>query len=641
MKEQKEFQTESKELLNLMVNSIYTNKEIFIRELISNASDAIDKYKYLSLKSEGKYPSKDYLIWLAADKKNRTIEIKDNGIGMTKDEIVNHLGTIAKSGSKEFLEKFKDAKDSKELNIIGQFGVGFYSSFMVAKSVEVRTKSPDDTKGYLFTSDGIQSYTIEDIDLPESGTSILLHLKDDTDDEKYSEYLEDYRIENLVSKYSDYIRYPIKMDVMSSKPQLDKDGKEIEGKYDEIKETKTLNSMVPLWKKPKTDVTDADLNAFYQSKFSDYEDPLLSIYIKAEGLISYDAIVFIPSHAPYNLYSENYEKGLELYAKGIFIKDKCKELVPDYLKFVKGLVDSDDFSLNISREMLQTSPLLTKIASNIENKIVERLLKLKDEDAEKYQKFFKIYGDHIKFGIYSSYGTNKDKLQDLLTYASLNEEKPISFKQYKEKMVKDQKYIYYASGKTIEAIKMLPQLEKYRKQGVNVLLMPDNIDEFTIMMMKDYDKTEFRSISADSKDEISKEEKDKLDNLTSANKRILDDIKEALKGKVDDVAFSDKLVDSPVCITNKEGMSLNMEHVINEEQPGEKNQDAKAVKVLEINADHELFKAISSLKDDESIKKYGSLLYDEAMMLEGFEVKDKKAFVDNLNSLMLSTINKK
>ncbi len=644
MKEEKQFQTESKELLNLMINSIYSNKEVFLRELISNASDSIDKYKFISLKSEGKIPSKDYQIKIVLNKKDRYIEIDDDGIGMNKEDLENNLGTIARSGSKEFIEKYKEMKENKDVDLIGQFGVGFYASFMVAKKVEVRTKKLD-SSAYLFTSDGNDSYTIEDLDSfdQESGAEIRLYLKDDVDGERYSDFLEYYRIEDLVKKYSDYIRYPIKMEEEISTPKKDKDGKDIEGQYDTSKEVKTLNSMIPLWKKSKSEVTDKDLNEFYKNKFSDSEDPLISLYIKAEGLLDYDALVFVPSHAPYNLYSENYEKGLALYSKGIFIEDKCKELVPDYLKFIKGLVDSEDFSLNISREMLQKSPILEKIQSNIENKVVSKLKELKDTDFDKYMKFFKAYGDHIKFGIYSSYGTKKDLLQDLLVFPSLKSDKYISLKEYKEKMVKDQKYIYYASGKTLDSIKMLPELEKYKKGEEDVLFLSDSIDEFALMFMHDYDKVEFKSISADSQETLDKEEKEKIDDLTNQNKRIIDDITEALKGKVDGVSFSSKLVDSPCCISTKEGMSLNMEHVINDTQPGHKDEDekAKAAKVLEINPDHDLFKAIKTLDNDDDIKKYGALLYDEAMLLEGYDVTDKKAFVTNLNDLMLKAVNKK
>jgi molecular chaperone HtpG len=638
MKEEKEFETESKQLLNLMINSIYSNKEIFLRELISNASDAIDKYKFLALKSEGKMPNKDYEIRIKTDPKEKWIEVSDNGIGMDEKDLVKDLGTIASSGSKAFLEKYQEMKNDKAFDLIGQFGVGFYSAFMVARKVEVRTKTLNG-KAYLFSSDGGEKYSIEDIELPEviSGSAVRVYLKDNTNEEIYSDYLENGRIEDLVRKYSDYIRYPIKMQETAKSPKVGPDGKEISGEYEEKTADKTLNSMIPLWKKAKAEVSDKDLAEFYKSKFDDYEDPLLSLYIKAEGLLSYDALIFIPSHAPYNLYAENYEKGLDLYAKGIFIQEKCKELVPDYLKFIKGLVDSDDFPLNISREMLQKSPTLTKVSTNIENKIVERLLQLKKEDYDKYLNFFKVYGDHIKFGIYSTYGTKKVTLQDLLVFPSLNSEKPLSLKDYKDKMKPDQKHIYYASGSTLEAIKMMPELEKYKKEGIDVLFLSQSIDEFTLMMMHDYDKTDFKSVSEEAKEDLTDLEKLKLEGLNAQYKRFLDDAKASLQGQVDEVAFSTKLVDSPVCIATKEGLSLNMEHVLNEEQPGHKDEDekVKAVKVLEINPDHELFKALSTLTDDQEIKDCASLLYEEAMMLEGYEVKDKKAFVSRLNNLLL------
>lgn len=642
MKETKEFETESKELLNLMINSIYTNKDIFLRELISNGSDAIDKYRFNALHGEKDYVNGDHKIELSIDKKERSLTIKDDGIGMSKDELIANLGTIAKSGSKDFMSKVKEAKDKEDVNIIGQFGVGFYSAFMVADKVSVLTKKTGEP-AYLFESDGVKDYTIEEASKEDHGSVITIYFKKNAKDVDYDKFLETYTIENLVSKYSDYIRYPIGMDVKTSKAKVDADGKPIEGKYEDVIEHKILNSMIPLWKKNPKDVTEKDLFDFYKSKFADYEDPLFSIPLHIEGNVFYDAIVYIPSHAPYNLYSENYEKGLDLYCKGIFIAEKCKQLVPDYLKFAKGLVDSDDFSLNISREMLQSSPLLDKIAESIEKKIVSSLKDAMKNDHEKYLKFFKIYGDHLKFGIYSTYGAKKDLLQDLLVYDSLNEENPISLKEYKEKMGKEQKYIYYASGKSVEAIKMLPQLEKYKKDGTNVLLFHSDIDEFSSMMLHDYDKTEFKNIADDSKEDLSKEEKEKIDSLVATNKRALDDIKEALVGKVDDVAFSSKLVDSPVCISTKEGLSLNMEKVLTEQE--EKSQSGmgkpKAVKVLEINPDHDLWKAISSVGDnDEKLKKYGALLYDEAMMLEGFEVADKVSFVKNLNDLMLEAIKK-
>ncbi|MGM9874278.1 MAG: molecular chaperone HtpG [Bacilli bacterium] len=639
MEETKKFQTESKQLLNLMINSIYSNKEIFLRELISNASDAIDKYKYHQLLESEKYPVEDYKITIAVDKDNRTMTITDNGIGMTYDELVKNLGTIAKSGSKEFLEKLKESKEKEDMNIIGQFGVGFYSAFMVAKNIKVETKSMTDA-GYTFTSDGVDTYTISDSDKSTHGTEITLYFKDDTKEENYSDYLENYRIENLVKKYSDYIRYPIIMNVKTNKPKLDEEGKEIEGETIEVNEDKTLNSMIPLWKKNKKEVTEQELNDFYKSKFQDYEDPLTSVFISVDGLLTYNALIYIPKHAPYNLYSENYEKGLDLYSKGIFIKDKCKELVPDYLKFIKGVVDCDDFNLNISREMLQSSPLLKKIADNIEKKVVAKLKELMKEDNEKYLTFYNAFGDHIKFGIYSTYGMKKDTLQDLLIFHSLNSEKMISLKEYKEAMNKDQKYIYYASGKTLDSIKLLPQIEKYKKNGIDVLLFDKNIDEFAIQMMNEYDKKEFKNIASESNDELSKEEKEKLDNLNIENKRLLDNFKEALKDKITDVTFSTSLINSPVCITTKNGLSLNMENYLDEESKlrGEE-ESIKAEKVLEINPDHDLFKAFKAMEnDDEATKKYASILYDEALLLEGFEIKDKKEFVTKLNELIIKSV---
>ena len=642
MKETIKFQTESKELLNLMINSIYSNKEIFLRELISNASDAIDKYRYLALTSDGKIPLRDGEIWLKIDDKEKTIEISDNGIGMSKEELINNLGTIAKSGSKDFMSKLKKAKEKKDINIIGQFGVGFYSAFMVADEIEVITKSVND-KAYKFSSDGKENYTIEDAEKDEVGTIITLHLKKDTKEENYSEFADQWQVENLVKKYSDYVRYPIKMMVKTSNPKKDKDGKDIEGQYDDVIEEKTLNSMIPLWKKNKSEVKEDDLKAFYKSKFSDYEDPLFSLFVKVDGVVSYSALLFVPSHAPYNLYSENYEKGLQLYAKNIFIKDKCPELIPDYLKFVKGLVDSDDFNLNISREILQSSPVLKKIAKNIEKKIIDELKKIKDSDNEKYVKFWNIYGEHIKFGIYSTYGEKSEDLKDLLIFHSLNSEdnKYISLKEYVDKMDKEQKVIYFAAGETLDQIKMLPQLEKFKNKNIDVLLLDKQVDEFALMMLQNYDKKEFKSISDESvNEELNKDEKEKIENLTASHKRFLDNVKESLNGKVDEVIFSSKLIDSPVCISTKQGLSLNMEKTL-DEQPGNNGEGPKAIKVLEINPDHELFKALASLEDnDEETKKYGSLLYDEALLLEGFDIKDKQDFVKKLNEVMLKSLRK-
>ena len=637
MKETKQFQTESKELLNLMINSIYSNNEIFLRELISNASDAIDKYRFQALTSKGEIPLKDFEINVKADKKKRTITITDNGIGMNKEDLVNNLGTIAKSGSKDFASKLKEAKEKQDLNIIGQFGVGFYSAFMVASSVQVKTKTYNG-QGYLFTSDGQESYTIEECDKEDTGTEITLTLKKSTKEVDYDGFLEEYRIKNLVKKYSDYIRYPIKMMVTKHEQVLDKDGKPVEGKYEDKEVLETLNSMIPLWKKNKNEVSDEDLNEFYKNKFGDYENPLTSLFVRVDGKITYDALLFIPSHIPYNLYSDSYERGLQLYSKGIFIKDKCQELIPDYLKFVKGLVDSGDFSLNISREMLQQSPIMQKISENVEKKIVDKLKDIKKTDFDKYVTFWKSFGELIKYGIYSTYGAKKELLEDTLIFHSLNNgDKYISLAEYKEKMDKKQKYIYFVSGENLDAIKLLPQLEKYRKDNIDVLLLDQKIDEFSIMMLREYDKVEFKSISDESASEVSKEEQEKLDSITADNKRLLDTLKEALGDKVNDVVISSKLVDAPVCVSTKDGLSLEMEKTLNE-QPGAE-ESVKAQKILELNPNHALFEVFTKIQnDDELVKNYASVLYEEAMLLEGREITDKKAFVDKVNDLFIKAM---
>ena len=634
MAETREFQAESKELLQLMINSIYSNKEIFLRELISNASDAIDKYKYLELTSDGKIPGKNYEIWIDVDKANRTLTITDNGIGMSKEELIENLGTIAHSGSKDFLNKIKEAKEKNELDIIGQFGVGFYSAFMVADNIEVHTKSVNENSGYVFTSNGETNYTIDEENISDSGTKIVLHLRKNEEEENYDKYLENYEIESLVKRYSDFVRYPIKMKVVEKVSKDDKDFTDGEEKT----VIKTLNSMIPLWKKNKSEVKDEDLNAFYKANFADFDDPLLSINLNVEGLVSFNSLIFIPSHIPYDLYSQNYEKGLKLYIKGIFIKEKAKELVPDYLKFIKGLVDTNDLTLNISREMLQEDPRLKKISETIENKIISNLKDLKNSDYDKYLKFYKLYGDHLMYGIYSSYGFKKNLLADLLVFKSLNNEKEIDLKTYKENMKEGQKYIYFASGKSVESINLLPEIEKFKKDGIDVLFLTKDIDEFAFTMMNEYEKVEFKNITSHDKDALTDDEKSKLEVLEAENKELLDNIKESLGNKVDKVSLSTKLVDSPVCISTQNGLSLNMEQTINQ-VPGD--EKAKASKVLEVNPNHELFKAISEYKGDkELIQKYSSVLYDEAMILEGFEIEDKATFIKNLNELMLKSLKK-
>ena len=560
MAETREFQAESKELLQLMINSIYSNKEIFLRELISNASDAIDKYKYLELTSDGKIPGKNYEIWIDVDKANRTLTITDNGIGMSKEELIENLGTIAHSGSKDFLNKIKEAKEKNELDIIGQFGVGFYSAFMVADNIEVHTKSVNENSGYVFTSNGETNYTIDEENISDSGTKIVLHLRKNEEEENYDKYLENYEIESLVKRYSDFVRYPIKMKVVEKVSKDDKDFTDGEEKT----VIKTLNSMIPLWKKNKSEVKDEDLNAFYKANFADFDDPLLSINLNVEGLVSFNSLIFIPSHIPYDLYSQNYEKGLKLYIKGIFIKEKAKELVPDYLKFIKGLVDTNDLTLNISREMLQEDPRLKKISETIENKVISNLKDLKNSDYDKYLKFYKLYGDHLMYGIYSSYGFKKNLLADLLVFKSLNNEKEIDLKTYKENMKEGQKYIYFASGKSVESINLLPEIEKFKKDGIDVLFLTKDIDEFAFTMMNEYEKVEFKNITSHDKDALTDDEKSKLEVLEAENKELLDNIKESLGNKVDKVSLSTKLVDSPVCISTQNGLSLNMEQTINQ-----------------------------------------------------------------------------
>ena len=637
MAETREFQAESKELLQLMINSIYSNKEIFLRELISNASDAIDKYKYLELTSEGKFPGKNYEIWIEPNKAERTLTITDNGIGMSKEELIQNLGTIAHSGSKEFLNKIKEAKEKNDLDIIGQFGVGFYSAFMIADNIEVHTKSVNENSGYVFTSNGESTYSIDEEDIKDSGTRIVLHLRKNEEDENYDKYLENYEIESLVKRYSDFVRYPIKMKVIEKVTKDNKDEKDFtDGEEQTV--IKTLNSMIPLWKKNKSEVTDEDLNSFYKANFNDFDDPLLSINLNVEGMVSFNSLIFVPSHIPYDLYSQNYEKGLKLYIKGIFIKEKAKELVPDYLKFIKGLVDTNDLTLNISREMLQEDPRLKKISETIENKVISNLKDLKNSDYDKYLKFYKLYGDHLMYGIYSSYGFKKNLLADLLVFKSLNNEKEIDLKNYKENMKEGQKYIYFASGKSIESIQLLPEIEKFKKDGIDVLFLTKDIDEFAFTMMNEYEKVEFRNISTHDKESLSDDEKSKLEVLEAENKELLDNIKDSLGAKVDKVSLSTKLVDSPVCISTQNGLSLSMEQTINQ-VPGD--EKAKASKVLEVNPNHELFKAISEFKGDkELIKKYSDVLYDEAMLLEGFEIEDKATFIKNLNELMLKSLKK-
>ncbi|MDY2889808.1 MAG: molecular chaperone HtpG [Candidatus Caccosoma sp.] len=636
MAEVKKFKTESKRLLDLMINSIYTNKEIFLRELISNASDAMDKYHYLCLK-DGKVDAIDHFIQIEANKENRTLTITDNGIGMDYDELINNLGTIAKSGSKEFMDKMSEGNDSKEkeIEIIGQFGVGFYSAFMVAKEVVVETRSMHSDKAYRFTSSGTETYKIEEITKEDVGSKITLFLRDKTDDYDYDKFLDEYEIESLVKKYSDYVKYPIKMEVKEVVNKKDAEGKEIENETEEVIVNKTLNSMVPLWKKAKGDVTEEMLNEFYKSKFYDYLDPMISLQVNTEGMISYNALVFVPTKPPYDLYSEKYEKGLQLYTKGVFIMEKCKELIPDYLRFVRGLVDSSDLSLNISREILQQNKQLEKIASSLEKKILAELNRLKENEFDKYVKFFDAYGLNLKWGVYENYGANKDKLKDLLLYKSINQDNYISLKQYVEQMKEKQEFIYYVSANNKDQVMAMPQMDLIKKQGYDVLILKDNIDEFVMTILKEYDGKQFKSINQGDLDLLSKEEKDELEKVKEEKEPLINKLKEILKNQVKDVVISKRLTDSPVCLVSSDGLSFEMEKVLAQNPV---SSEAKADKILEINPNHELFKAIDKIyneNDESSLEDYAELLYSQALLMEGFKLSDPVKFSNTMCKLMI------
>lgn len=629
MKETKQFKTETKRLLDLMINSIYTHKEIFLREIISNASDAIDKRHYLSLTNEKLIPEDGYKILVEANKDERTITISDNGVGMTSEELENHLGTIAKSGSKEFMEAV-EKENAPDVDIIGQFGVGFYSAFMVASEVKVLTKSVKDGSSHLFTSEGLDSYTLEEADKDDYGTIITLYLRENTDDIKYDDYLEEYEIKELVKKYSDYVRYPIQTWVTKYDPKGD-DDKDSEPKTH--LELETINSMLPIWKKNKSEVTEEELNSFYKTKFMDYQDPLTTISVNVEGMLTYNALLFIPKKPLYNIYNDTNERGLQLYTKGVFILEKCKELIPEYLRFVKGLVDSADLPLNISREMLQEDTAIKKIATNVEKKILSELGRILKNDRAKYEEFFKDYGLNLKFGIYEDFGAKKDQLKDLIILESLNEEKKITFKEYKESLKEGQDKIYYAAGKSKEAVLKLPQMDLIKSKGYDVLILTDDVDEFMLNAIKDYEGTEFKSITANDLNLIDEEEAKKIDDLKEEKKDLLTSIKEALPG-VKDVVLSKKLVDSPCCLTADGGLSFEMERVL---QAQNHSSDVKAERILEINPNHPMFTKLEQLfeSDKDVANKYANLLYTQALLLEGLQPDDPKKFANELCELML------
>lgn len=625
MAKTKKFKTESQKLLNLMINSIYTNKEIFLRELISNASDAIDKRHYKGLTNPEFIT--DYEINLAIDEEKRTITITDNGIGLTEEELVNNLGTIAKSGTKEF----KDTLDQSDLEIIGQFGVGFYSAFMVSDNVEVITKSIESDQAYKWVSDGTSSYTISETEKETPGTEIILHLRDNNEDleENYDEFLREYKIKELVKKYSDYVRYPIKMDVTKYNYPEDQEQAPVE-----YKELETLNSMIPLWKKSKSEIEDADYNEFYKHQFNDFVDPLKVIHTKVEGMLTYTSLLFIPKQAPFDLYSEKFEKGLQLYSNGVFIMDKNKELLPDYFRFVRGLVDSSDLSLNISREMLQQDRQLKKISKAIEKKIKSELEKMQKNDRELYNEFYQTYGINLKYGIYEGFGVNKELLQDLIMFKTTKSDEYITLKEYTERMKEDQSIIYYASGKSKDAINALPQMDLIKKNDLEVLLFTDDIDEFMVNILQKYNDVEFKSINQGDLDLIDESEKEELDKLSEENKSLLEAIKENLENKVDDVVLSQRLTDSPVCIVSGEGLSIEMEKVLKNLPQG---NGAKASKILEINPNHEIFTMLEKVytQDQSKVQDYAKLLYNQALLIEGVQLEDPVEFSNLMVKLMI------
>ena len=624
----KQFKAESKRLLGLMINSIYTNKEIFLRELISNASDALDKRYYVSLTDETKkVDKKDLYIQIERDIPNKTLVIEDTGIGMTNEELEKNLGTIAKSGSADFKEQLE--KSDKNVDIIGQFGVGFYSAFMVADKITVESRSLNSDKAYKWESTGEDGYTISEIERDKIGTKITLHIKDDTDDEKYSEYLEESKIENLVKKYSDYVRYPIQMEVEKAIPDPTDDKKTIT-----TTEMETLNSMIPLWKKHPSQITKEDYNEFYKAKFNDWQDPLKVIHYSVEGNISYTALLFIPATLPYNFYNTDFEGGLQLYSKGVFIMDKAKELLPESYRFVTGLIDSEDLSLNISREILQQDRQVKALAKSIEKKIHGALIDMMKDDRENYEKFFRQFGKNIKYDIYKSYGMNADKLKDLLMYESSKEDKYVSLSEYVSRMSENQKDIYYACGTSVSEIKKLPVFDKLMDKGYEVLYFTDPVDEFSITMMHQFEEHEFKNITNSDLDLDSDEEKKEREEKTEENKDMLALMKEALGDNVKDVRISSRLKDDPVCLVADAGMSLEMEKILSQDPA---NNGMKASKILEINADHPIFATLEKLfkENPDTVKEYASVLYDQALLIQGLEIKDPVEYAKKITSLMI------
>ncbi len=627
MAETKEFKAESKRLLEMMINSIYTHKEIFLRELISNASDAMDKLYFKSMSENTGITRSDMAIKLEVNKDDRKLIITDNGIGMTREELENNLGTIAKSGSLAFKNENEKTDD---VNIIGQFGVGFYSAFMVAKKVTVISKAYGSDTAYMWESEGVDGYTISEAQKDDHGTQIILDIKDNADEENYDEFLAPYKIKQLVKKYSDYIRYPIKMDVEHEKLK--------EGSKDEYEKeivTETLNSMTPIWKKSKTELTDEEYDQFYKDKFYDYDKPLAHIHTRTEGTATYTALLYIPAKAPYDYYSKNFEKGLQLYSSGVMIMDKCADLLPDYFSFVRGLVDSEDLSLNISREMLQHDRQLKLIAKSLEKSIKNELKKLQKNDREKYEKFFDSFGTQLKYGIYESFGANKENLQDLLMFKS-SFGGYVTLEEYVSRMKDEQKYIYFASGSSIARIEALPQTEMVRDKGYEILYFTDHVDEFTIQMMHDYNGKEFKSVSADDLGLETDEEKEEIKKAEEDNKGLFDLMTEKLGGKVKAVKLSQRLKTHPVCITSEGMLSVEMEKVLSA-MPDEQAHNAKAEKILEINASHPIFEKLRKLYAEDNkdkIAEYADILYSQALLIEGMPIENPVEFTNKLCEIM-------
>ena len=630
MSELKQFKAESQRLLDLMINSIYTHKEIFLRELISNSSDAIDKHYFVSLRDNTILDRDQLAITVQPNKEQRTITITDTGIGMTAQELEEILGTIAQSGSLAFKKQLETAEQkTDEIDIIGQFGVGFYSAFMVAKQVTVITKPYQSDIAYRWQSNAADGYTISEDTRDTVGTTIILELKENTEDENYDTYLDEYKLKSLIKKYSDYVHYPIRMEV--EKKEYDEEGNVKET----TKELETLNSMIPLWKKNKNDISEEDYNNFYMDKFNDYENTQKVIHMNAEGTVSFTSLLFIPGRAPYNFYNQDYEKGLQLYSRGVFIMDKANDLIPEHFRFVRGLVDSQDLSLNISREMLQHDRQLKQIASRIEKKIKSELELMLKNDREAYEVFWKNFGLNIKYGVYNEFGMHKELLKDLLLFYSSSEQKLVTLDEYVARMKEEQKYIYYASGESYDKIDKLPQTELVKEKGYEILYLTDNIDEFTIQVLMNYNEKQFKSINQGDLELESDEEKKQTAEKTSENKDLLGAIKDALAEKVSDVRISSRLKSHPVCLVSDEGLSFEMEKVL-AAMPDAQGKNMKAKRILEINPNHAIFQALQKVATSkEKIHDYADLLFNQAMLIEGFTIEDPIAFSNRICDLIV------